>query len=176
MRSRGFTLLELLVVVVIVAIAAATIVFGMFGAERRHELRTEAVRLAQLIELARDEALLRNRELGLQIVEDGYRFLFFDLRDGAWHEVETRPFQARNLEQIRLVVHIEDRQARTQLARAASDQRTQPQIVMFSSGEQTPFVIELVPPPEWQGQPWQVRSDGLSRASAAPAVAPGESA
>ncbi len=39
-----------------------------------------------------------------------------------------------------------------------------PNIIMFSSGEQTPFEIEITP--QWKSDPWRVNSDGLSRTSA----------
>jgi general secretion pathway protein H len=168
MRNRGFTLIELLVVVVIIAAVSATVVFSVFGAERDRELRTEAMRLAQLIELARDEAVLRNRELGVQITEDGYRFVMFDSEEGRWQELDARPFQARHVSGITLVVEVEQR---LRLVNDAPGQRMQPQIAIFSSGEQTPFAIELVPPSQWQAQSWFVRSDGLSRTSAARATA-----
>ena len=35
-----------------------------------------------------------------------------------------------------------------------------PQIVIFSSGEQTPFEIVLAP--EWQTRTWRIESDGVS--------------
>jgi general secretion pathway protein H len=158
----GFTLLELLVVVVIVAIVAATAVVGLFGAERGREMRTEALRLAQLIELARDEAMLRNRELGLQVTREGYRFLFYDLESERWEALEQRPFHERELTRFSLRVEVEQRM---QLGGDASEQRI-PQVVILSSGEQTPFSIEVVPPAEWQVRPWLVRSDGLSRTTA----------
>jgi general secretion pathway protein H len=168
-HNRGFTLIELLAVIVIVAVVSATVVLGMFGAERDHELRAEAMRLAQLIELARDEAVLRNRELGLQVTPDGYRFLVFDPQAQRWEVFERHPFQPRALpRQLGLAVDVEQRLRPTGGARA---QQQEPQIVIFSSGEQTPFVIELMAPPEWQTPSWFVRSDGLSRTAAARAGA-----
>ncbi len=38
-------------------------------------------------------------------------------------------------------------------------------IIMFSSGEQTPFEIEITP--QWKSIPWRVKSDGLRRRDAA---------
>ena len=39
-----------------------------------------------------------------------------------------------------------------------------PNIVLFSSGEQTPFDIDITP--QWKSDPWRVSSDGVSRTTA----------
>lgn len=175
--NRGFSLLELLVVVTIVAILAAVVVLGFVGSDKAQELRTEAERLAQLIELARDEAILRNQELGL-VVEDGsYRFTLYDDAEQQWQALESAPFRPRALELIDIVVNVERVQSRPseegqperETGRAGSrfgSRQNVPQIIFYSSGEQTPFEIALEPPEAWGAGTWLVRSDGLARTSA----------
>jgi general secretion pathway protein H len=160
--SRGFTLIELLVVVVIIAIVAATAVLSGVGSDRARVVQTEAQRLAQLVEMARDEAVLRNRELGLQVREGSYRFMYFDVSDQRWHALEQRPFQERTLENVILVLDVEQRGRPVATTR---NDRSEPQIVIFSSGEQTPFAIE-VRPTGIRTASWHVASDGLSRTAA----------
>ncbi len=61
----------MLVVVVIVGMLASTVALGFVGSDREQNLRTEAERLAELIEMARSEAVQRNEEWGLTVQPDG---------------------------------------------------------------------------------------------------------
>lgn len=85
--SRAFTLIELLVALFIVAIitGAAIMSLGIVGGDRN--LQTEARRLTTLIELANDEAAILGRELGLELIVSGYRFVEFDPLLNRWYEV-----------------------------------------------------------------------------------------
>lgn len=93
-RQTGFTLLELLVALVIagVLIGVATLSIGAF----ERGLRFESERLAQLLVLAREEALVRGTPIRLDADDQRYRFLVLrnrrwepllddrDLRERAW--------------------------------------------------------------------------------------------
>ena len=159
MRSRGFTLIEMLVVVVIIGILASTIVLGFVGSDREQNLRTEAERLAALIEMARSEAIQRNEEWGMAISPNGYQFLRFDALSKRWVEQKDGPFRARKIDGMTLSVKVD------QLTMPGDKaMQNAPNIIMFSSGEQTPFEIEISP--QWKSDPWRVTSDGLARTSA----------
>ena len=75
--ARGYTLIEVLVVVVIVGIAAGTIGLGFRGAQAR-AVRFESERLALLIQAAQEESLLRNEPLVLRLDRASYAFLSLD--------------------------------------------------------------------------------------------------
>lgn len=72
--GRGFTLLELLVVLVIVGITMGAIAVNAIPDEGQR-LRNESQRIALLMQLARDEAILRNRPIAFESSSMGYRFL-----------------------------------------------------------------------------------------------------
>ncbi len=72
--SRGFTLLELLVVMVIVGITLGAVSFNAMPSERQ-VLQNDAQRIALLLQLARDEAIVRNRSIAFEAEADRYRFL-----------------------------------------------------------------------------------------------------
>ncbi len=155
-RHAGFTLIELLVVMVIVAVLATSVVLGFVGADREQNLRTEAERLAALIELARTEALSRNEEWGIAIDRDSYRFLVFDPDLNRWQISADATFRERTLTEATLTVKVEA------LSIPASEaNKDQPAILILSSGEQTPFDIDFTP--TWDSRLWRVHSDGLSR-------------
>lgn len=83
-RERGFTLLELLVVLVIAGILLGMVAFNAMPGERQ-ALQSEAQRVALLLQLARDEAIVRNRPIAFEAESDRYRFL---MRDGStWQPV-----------------------------------------------------------------------------------------
>jgi len=76
--ARGFTLLELLVVLVIAGILLGMVALNAMQSERQ-VLQGEAQRIALLLQLARDEAIVRNRPIAFEAEPDRYRFL---IRDG----------------------------------------------------------------------------------------------
>lgn len=155
-RGCGFTLIELLVVVTIIGVLASVVVLGFVGADRERELKTEAQRLALLIELARDEALQRNEEWGVYIADDHYGFGVYDDRKQTWSEHEDGRFRRRAVEHMRLAIKVD-----ALVPPGQEELKGVPQIIIFSSGEQTPFEITLKP--DWESRPWLVASDGVAR-------------
>ena len=143
----GFTLIEMMVVVVIIGILVGTITFGLAGRDREEKLRTEAERLALLIEMARSEAIQRNEEWGLAIGPADYRFLAFDATRQRWVEQKGQPFHARTVADM-VLDRARRRDVDSRCTKAAQDV---PSIIMFSSGEQTPFEVEITP--AWKAQP-----------------------
>src|SRR5687767_4755042 len=74
-QLRGFTLLELLVVLVVVAImvSMAMLSFGVLGRDRQAE--EEARRFWVVLQQAREEAELQAEDLGMFISADSYEYL-----------------------------------------------------------------------------------------------------
>jgi len=86
LRSCGFTLLELLVVLVIVGITLGAVSLKAMPSERQI-LQNDAQRIALLLQLARDEAILRNRPIEFEAESDRYRFKYFE--ENSWHLLEN---------------------------------------------------------------------------------------
>ncbi len=83
-RSRGFTLLELLVVLVIMGIMLGAVSLNAMQSTRQR-LQTDAQRISLLLQLAREEAIVRNRPTAFEATSAGYRFLVFN--DNRWEQI-----------------------------------------------------------------------------------------
>ena len=158
--QRGFTLLELLVVITLVAILTGTVVLGFAGADTQQEIKGFAQRFAYRIELARQQALQRNREWGVYVEEQGYRFAEFDPDVAEWIERSGRPFAHGEVPGY-LTLRLETEGVGEV---PFGDEEALPKLLVFSSGEITPFTLYLNP--EIEAPVWLVSSDGLSRARA----------
>jgi general secretion pathway protein H len=136
--QRGFTLLELLVVLMIIGIIVSMATLSVGGNETR-TLRDEAQRLSALLELASQQSMLKGVELALRFEDNGYSFFFFD--GEKWQPLEDDgPLRERELPQeISVSASIEGEETKQDLF--GEDQPSQ--IWILSSGEMSPFVITL---------------------------------
>jgi len=92
---RGFTLLELLVVILIMGLAAG-LIGTLVHPDERALLRVEAERLAQLFDLAAMESRLSGKPIAW--TADGARYRFWRWRDDAgWIEARDGSLRARDL-------------------------------------------------------------------------------
>lgn len=76
-RARGFTLIEVLVVVLLMVIVVAMVGLKVGGDEGR-AVRQESDRLAMLLLAAQQEAILEGRVLALKLQDSGYEFQGLD--------------------------------------------------------------------------------------------------
>ncbi|MDX1594533.1 MAG: type II secretion system minor pseudopilin GspH [Gammaproteobacteria bacterium] len=149
--ARGFSLLELLVVVLLIGIILTMATLAVGPALGRHDGAEEARRLAALLQLAREQAVLRGVEHGLEVTRDGYRLLA--LGERRWEPLEGSPWRPRTLpEGMRLHLVVDG----AALPLPASPPG-EPQLLLLSSGEMSPFEIEL----EGPEQRCLLRGDGL---------------
>jgi len=162
--SRGFTLVEILVVVVIIGVISSMVVLSFGIADDERELDKQARRLVSLLELTADEATLQGRDFGLEIMSGGYRFVELDPLLEQWNEVFgddlLRPRQLD--EGMEFDLFVEDRRVLLKVAaavieteddeddedkdmrkRALTDQ-FEPHILILSSGDISPFNLKIL--------------------------------
>jgi len=122
--SRGFTLLEILVVVVIIGIVTmgALLSMSFVGADRA--LHTEGDRIAELMNYAQEQGELQTREMGLYCTDHSYSFLAFDARRNLWVPIDDDDaLRARTLpDAIRIQLFVEGREV--VLATVADEQKS----------------------------------------------------
>lgn len=137
--QRGFTLIEIMVVVVIAAIlmGAVTISFPRTGDDL---LKEDGDRFSALISLIQDEAILQSRDMALAITETGYEF--YSREGDAWDVFSERPFMPREIKGlVTSVLYVEGVEVKLKPA-----SKSKAQIVIYSSGELTPFTYVLSSP------------------------------
>jgi general secretion pathway protein H len=141
--AAGFTLIEILVVVVIIGVLAAGMVLSVTLTGRDRDLEKESDRLLALFTYAREQAELQTREYGVMFQDDGYEFLTYDARRGAWRSIfEDDALGARHLpDGLDFKLIVEGRPVVLTRPKDAKDKT--PQVMIFSNGDLTAFGATL---------------------------------
>ncbi len=166
-HHKGFTLVEILVVVFIIGIVVSTISFQVFQTDHKAKVKEEAQRLQVLVDMASDYAILNQQQLGiyLDLEKNSYEFVSLQ-KDGQWLPIDgNKFFRKRELpESLVLELNLdglpwqdedalfdreifdEDLSIRDEGV-SIGDEEDQPppppQIFILSSGDLTPFEIRM---------------------------------
>lgn len=151
-RCRGFSLIEILVVIVIVGIIMSVAVLSLTLVGGDRDMRDEAQRVVSLLEVAQDESMLQGREFGLELMQGSYRFVEFDPFTGQWSEIiGDDTLRLRELpEELELALYIEDRRVLLKADPARTDDEERgietyaPHVLIYSSGDVTPFELRIL--------------------------------
>jgi len=142
-RARGFTLVEILVVVTIIAVVTAGIVLSVSVTGRDRDLERESDRLLALFNYVREQAELQTREFGIMFQDDGYEFLTYDTRRDSWRSVfEDDALRARRLpDGLGFRLSVDARPVVLNRPKDAKDKT--PQVMIFSNGDLSTFTATL---------------------------------
>lgn len=156
---RGFTLLELMLIMLLIGILASTVVLSFNSDSAQEQVNKEALRFQQVFHFIAETAQLRQQEWGLLVAEKSYAFVYF--KDNKWHWVEE-PVAAAVYELpegVSLQLELEglpgfeqnllsqlqwEMEEQAVLADKANAERPPlPRVFILSSGEITPFRLSL---------------------------------
>jgi general secretion pathway protein H len=140
--QRGFTLLELMVVIVIIGVILTFAGLSTGGDSRAEQMQREATRLIALIDMASEQAILRSEQLAVRFGDEDYEFML--LQEGKWAALQDDgPLRARELPKgIELRLELEENPPPGLKAEDAEA----PQVFLLSSGEMTPFTLTFSAP------------------------------
>ena len=143
LTARGFTLIEIMVVVLIIGVMSAGLLLSVSLSGRDRELEKVSDRLLALINYAREQAELQTREYGVIFQDDNYEFVAYDVHRQVWRTLfEDDALVLRRLPYgLNVKLKIETRPVVLKKPADAKDKT--PQVMIFSSGDLTQFEVTL---------------------------------
>lgn len=159
-RQRGFTFIELAVVLFVIGLMVAVLLPRQSWIPQSPKVEEEALGLADTIELLRDEAALQGRNFGIRFEPDGFEVLDLDPDSGAWVTISDDEFYLPHEfeENILIALEIEEREIELEFVDDDDEANEQqldafgnpietatqpPQLVVLTSGEVTPFQLTI---------------------------------
>jgi prepilin-type N-terminal cleavage/methylation domain-containing protein len=149
--ARGFSLVELLVVMAIAALLVSTVAFSL---GRESDADGQALDIAedvtQLIGIASNRAVVMAQPLGMHLrapenmADSGWQIEWSRWRNGQWQIDDDMQLQAELPQSLQLELWVEEQPV--DLARRAlqsRDELNEPVLVMYPTGETTSFTLQL---------------------------------
>lgn len=98
-RSRGFTLLEIMLVIMIIGCSVGIVVLSLpnISTDGR-DIKTVSERLAASIQMAADQAVMEGRTIALYVDDKGYKFMVRAAKQGL-EEQQNREEDADNIDE-----------------------------------------------------------------------------
>lgn len=144
--SRGFTLIEVLVVVTIIGILVTlvTVAIGVLGEDR--ELESEATRFTDVVQLGLEQAQLEGRDFGLRLESGLYEPMAYDSRRQRWVAIEDDRWLGRHELPPGVAFGLVLEGRPVILAKPKGLDLPAPQLLLFASGDASAYEVTLSRP------------------------------
>ena len=162
-RQSGFTLLEVMITLVLIGIITTFAVLSLRGSSDSERLANEARRLVALLELNRQEAILRGEQRGVFFTERGYSFFNRERKEWLPLSDSTLLKDYRLPAGLQLALWVEDRKIKL------DDKTSTPQVLLLSSGETTDFRVSFSSEDKSTIKPYNVSADATGTLHYGPA-------
>jgi general secretion pathway protein H len=145
-RQSGFTLLELLVVLVVMGVMLGMVSMNAIP-NKKQALLGDAQRVALLLQMAREEAIVRNRPVAFEV--DSEQFRFYVRGDTGWELLNDNDlFRERSFKKSPLVITMQP----------STNQSALPMKIIFGREPvDKPFVLTLA----YEDVSVAIQADGL---------------
>lgn len=87
--NRGFTLIEILVVVIIISISIGVVLVNFTSGTDDELAEDEITRLQQLLRFAHQQSVIRAEEYGVRFYTGSYRFMYFNEDSQIWTDISN---------------------------------------------------------------------------------------
>ena len=145
-RSRGFTLLEIMLVLMLLGLSASLIIPSLPTGSGSAQLQQQADKFAALARAARQQALIEGRSLGIAVENKSGGYVFMSAESGQWQQIsQSRLFKQASLpDDISIAITPGDSFWQEAIELEQSDDNT--------LAEWTPVVFDLEPTANSQPQ------------------------
>ncbi|MFC3094098.1 type II secretion system protein GspH [Alteromonas sediminis] len=170
--SKGFTLLEILLVLFLIGMAVSYVLFNAFSVSQSDRLKEQARRFQVIVDMASDYAVLNQTELGIRFEAAKNEYFFMALDDeNQWQVLDDPLYSGHTLPQsfsfeLELdslpweeTERLFDRELFDETLSVSEDSvdigneedksLPPPQVLIMSSGEITPFSVMLAYEPDF---------------------------